>query len=69
MTETIQLIIAVSQFCSTVAYDRTGFTPREAITRACYERIWDCGHSTTDASTIAVKTHNCIDKYLKGKLK
>lgn len=70
MTETIalQLIIAVSQFCATAGY-QPGLSTEFQKTQSCYQIIWSCGHKTTDASTIAVETHNCIGKYLRGELK
>jgi hypothetical protein len=70
MTEAIalQLIIAVSQFCS-ISYRPQLMESIQFSQRTCYHQVWTCGHKTTDASVIAVETHNCIGKYLRGELK
>lgn len=75
MTEAIalQLIVAVSTFCTTFynqELKKVSETRMEQETpRACYQKIWTCGHKTTDATAISVETHNCIGKYLRGELK
>ena len=53
----LQLIIAISQFCST-AHNTQPYKGQ------CFETIWNCGHNTKDADIIITKTHRCIKDYL-----
>ena len=53
----IQLIIAVSQFCSTMH-------TTQPYKGQCFEIIWNCGHNTKDASVIVTQTGKCIKHYL-----
>lgn len=57
----LKLITTITIFCTqhgaTVDYSNQ-----------CLKKIWTCGHNVTTPSAIPSKTHNCITKYLDGKL-
>lgn len=57
----LQLITAVSMYCDTqyeLQYEK----------KACFKRVWACGHNTVHADVMPSKTHNCVSRDLEGKL-
>lgn len=74
--EAIQLIMAVTQYCSSsgqeIQYNHfaeQNRSNRNGAMSECFKLIWHCGHDVKDASVIGFETHNCISKHLDGSLK
>lgn len=56
----LQMILAVSQFCSVYHW----YTPNR---QQCVKELWLCARQTTEADTMPGNLFNCISHYQESK--